>query len=148
MNRNNYNPDIWGIHGWLFIDTSILSYPLNNPSDDIKKYYYNFLESLKYTLPCNDCRLHYNNYFNNNTLNNNILSSRDALIDWILKCHNNVNHINNKKMISKKDFIDYYNKLYKNKCVSKCNKKPFNIMNYINYIILFIFICLIIFYKK
>ena len=39
MNRNNYNPDIWGNKAWFFIDTSILSYP-NNPDKNTKKYFY------------------------------------------------------------------------------------------------------------
>ena len=146
MNRNNYNPNIWGKHGWLFIETSILSYPLNNPSEDIKKKYYNFLESLKTILPCDECRNHYSNYFNNNILDNKILSSRDNLIQWILNCHNSVNHINNKTKILKNEFINYYNKIYTNKC-SKCTYKKTNYFKYINYLMIFIFLCIILYYK-
>ena len=149
MNRNNYNPNIWGKHGWIFIDTSILSYPINNPSNDIKKQYYNFLESLKTILPCNECRDHYNDYFNNNVLNDEILSSRDNLLQWILNCRNNINHINNKKILLKEEFMNYYNDIYNKKCLKCINKikKPINYTKIMNYFILFIIICIIIYYK-
>jgi len=154
MERNNYDPNIWGKHTWLFIETSILSYP-NNPNDDIKKYYYNFFESLIYILPCDDCRKHYKTFFNNNKLNNNILSSRENMIDWIIKCHNNINHINNKQIITKNNFMDYYNNLYKNKC-NKCkinnnkckinnNNKYYNLIY--NFILILIFLLIIYYYK-
>lgn len=145
MNRMNFNPNIWGKNAWLFIETSILSYP-DNPDNDIKKGYYNFLESLLYIIPCYECRRHYRDFFNNNKLTDDILSSRDKLIDWIINCHNNVNKINGKPLISNTDFINYYNNLYKKSC-NKCVKKQFNYKLLFNIIIILIFCLIIYFYK-
>ena len=118
--RNDYDSDIWGRKGWFFIDTSVLSYP-ENPSNEIKENYYLFFKSFKYILPCAKCRNHYEIFLNNNPLTNEILSSKNNLIKWVLKLHNNVNIINNKKEISYDDFIKYYDNRYSKNCNVKCS---------------------------
>ena len=127
-NRINLDPKIWGPYGWLFIQSSILTYP-NNPSENEKLAYKQFIESLKIILPCLKCRDHITQYINDNPLNDNILNNRDNFLKWILGAQNNVNKINNKKLIKYDEFIDYYknhysmNNINNESCTVSCNKK-------------------------
>ncbi len=100
----NFNPNIWGPKGWFFIDTIILSYP-NNPSNEDKKIYKNFLTSIKDILPCESCRIHYTNNLKEIPLSSYYLNSRNNLIEWIILIHNKVNKINNKMLYNKNNYI-------------------------------------------
>ena len=130
-NRINLDPKIWGPYGWLFIQSSILSYP-NNPSDNEKIVYKQFIESLKIILPCLKCREHITQYIDNNPINDNILNNRENFLKWILGAQNNINKINNKKLIKYDEFIDYYknhysmNNINTESCTVTCNKKCIN----------------------
>jgi len=161
-NRINLDPKIWGPYGWLFIHSCILSYP-NNPSESDKLSFKQFFESLKIILPCTKCRDHFTNFLNNNPLNDNILNNRENLLKWILEAQNNVNKINNKKLLDYKDMIAYYKNHYSmtdinqesctvscnKKCIKNTNNKLYNITD-ILYMIIFIMIILtsIKLYKK
>jgi hypothetical protein len=120
MKQIDLNPEIWGSKGWFFIDSIILSYP-NNPSKEIKNDFLNFLTLLKKMLPCENCRKHYDEFIKINPLTEKILESRENLIIWILNLHNNINKLNEKKIITLEEFSDYYNKKYTDKCDKKCN---------------------------
>jgi len=105
--RINIDSNAWGPKGWYFIDTVVSSYP-NKPSTEDIRVFKKFLISLKDILPCEKCRYHYSNFLDKNPLDSDILSSRDSLVEWILKCHNNVRKIQNKSEITLDDFYDYY----------------------------------------
>ena len=100
----NFNPNIWGPKAWFFIDSIVLSYP-NNPTNEDKITYKNFLYQLKNVLPCESCRNHYSNNIKDIPLSSYYLNSRNNLIEWIIKIHNKVNIINNKKLLNKSEFI-------------------------------------------
>ena len=157
----NFNPNIWGPKAWFFIDSIVLSYP-NNPSNTEKNLYKNFLYSLKDILPCESCRNHFSINLNDIPLSSYYLKSRNNLIEWIIKIHNRVNIINNKKLISKNEFIDYYknnyncdidlyedlnNNINNNDINNNNNKIIFN-NYYITLILIFIIIILYLIYKK
>jgi len=163
MNNKRINIDAttWGPKGWFFIDTIITSYP-NNPTNEDMRLFKKFLVSLKDVLPCEKCRYHYNDFLEKNPLDSDVLSSRDLLVEWILKCHNNVRKIQNKSEITLDDFYDYYikeNNLNVNKEIKgrkDSNKKnikegmvnmssPFRIPSYVSLMALIcIFIVLIL----
>ncbi len=107
----NFNPNIWGPKAWFFIDTIVLSYP-NNPSEEDKEIYKNFLYQLKNVLPCESCRVHFQDNIIDIPLSSYYLKSRNNLIEWIIKIHNKVNIKNNKKLINKNEFIQYYKNSY------------------------------------
>jgi hypothetical protein len=107
------NPKIWGPHAWIFLHSITFNYPIN-PSNTEKKQYYNFFISLKNILPCDKCRLHYIQNLNKYPLTNNILSSKENLIKWLIKIHNEVNKKNGKSIESYENVIKYYNNLYQN----------------------------------
>ncbi len=106
-NRINIHSDYWGPKGWYFLDTIVLSYP-DKPTQADKDEFFNFFNSVKKVLPCEKCRVHFNEYVSYNPLNDKILSSKEKLIKWILEAHNNVRRMQNKKEISLNEFFDYY----------------------------------------
>ena len=110
MNRININPNIWGPKGWFFLDSIILSYPLN-PSFDDKKKFREFFTLVPEMLPCAKCRQHYGEFISKFPLNDEILSSKNKLINWFLKLHNNIRlNFQDKSEITLKDYYTYYSK--------------------------------------
>lgn len=146
----NLNPNVWGPHGWFFLDSIVLSLP-DNLSYEQKIIFKNFFTSLQDVLPCAACREHYKQNLIEFPLTDTILSKKENIIKWILSIHNNVRKKDENKLpISIKQYFEYYNKQYdenynKNKNKNK-NKKDCNFKYYISIIIILILI-LIIFYK-
>ena len=105
------NPEVWGPHGWIFLHTITFNYP-DFPTNDDKNKYKNFFTLLKYTLPCDACKQHFSNNLIKYPLTDSVLSSKNNLMKWLFNIHNSVNKMNNKKLFTYKEFIDYYNKLY------------------------------------
>jgi|UniRef100_A0A6C0F780 hypothetical protein len=128
-------PKIWGEHAWIFLHTITLNYPEEPTFSD--KYNYKILfESLKDTLPCPTCREHYKE---NITLYPIDLSSREALVKWLIKIHNLVNEKNGKRNLSYEEVIDYYKSLY---------NPTFKYNNYIKAILVLIILIIIFFIIK
>jgi hypothetical protein len=141
----NLNPNVWGPHGWFFIDSIVLSLP-NNLSYEQKNIYKNFFTSLQDVLPCEACREHYKQHLIKFPLTDNILSKKENFIKWILNVHNNIRkNDENKILISIKQYFEYYNKQY-DKNNNKNNNKDCNLKYYLS-IILILILILIIFYK-
>ena len=145
--RIDLDSKIWGPNGWFFIDSISLSYPIH-PSDIDKQQYKNFFYSFPNILPCSKCRIHFNDYINKNPLTDEILSSKEKLIKWILSSHNNIRD----KQIDIEEFYLYYNDKYNinvkiDACKKKCGLKQYNNHNpnyykYISIILLGIIVAL------
>lgn len=102
------NNKIWGPHAWLFLHTITFNYP-ENPSEQDKVNFFTFFDSLKHVLPCAKCRKHYHE--NSKHIKDN-LNSKDDLVKWLIKIHNDVNFINNKPIWSYDDVYNKYQELY------------------------------------
>ena len=89
-------PEVWGPPGWKFIHYVTMGYS-NNPSDELKKKYYNYFHALKYVIPCSICANHFAQNLEKKPLTDEVLSSRDNLMKWGIDMHNYVNKLNNKK---------------------------------------------------
>jgi hypothetical protein len=89
-------PDIWGPPGWKFIHYVTMGYT-NNPSEDIKRKYYNYFHALKHVIPCSICSNHFAQHLEKLPLTDEVLSSRNNLMKWGIDMHNFVNKMNNKK---------------------------------------------------
>ena len=139
QNTYNFNPEIWGPKGWFFLDTIFLSYP-NNPTDIQKEHFANFIYSIGNILPCLKCRNHYKEHINMNPLTDEHLQNRETLTDWWLKIHNMVRLSTESPIITKKDFIKYYNNIY---VLEHTNNR--NMVR--NIIYLCVFLILIIWFK-
>ena len=95
-------PDVWGPHGWKFIHFVTLGYP-NNPSNEQKKTYKYFFESLKTVLPCSICANHYKEHLKKYPLSDQVLNDKRSLIEWGINVHNAVNISHGKKIYGYKD---------------------------------------------
>ena len=98
-------PDIWGPPGWKFIHFVTMGYP-NNPSEEIKKKYYNYFHALKHVIPCSICANHFTQNLEKLPLTDEVLSSRDNLMKWGIDMHNLVNKMTNKREYSYKEGIE------------------------------------------
>lgn len=107
------NSNIWGNGAWIFLHSITLTYP-NNPTENDKKTYKSFFDTLGYLLPCNQCSNHYNDYINSNPLDDKVLKNKETLTIWLYNLHNNVNHILNKRKIDFNEFIENYYDMYSN----------------------------------
>ena len=107
------NSKIWGNGAWVFLHSITLNYP-NNPTENDKKTYKSFFETLGYLLPCNECSNHYNDYLQSNPINYDILENKESLTIWLYNLHNNVNHIIDNEKIDFKEFVDIYYNMYSN----------------------------------
>ena len=105
------NSNIWGPGAWIFLHSISLTYP-NNPTENDKKMYKIFFDSLGYLLPCNECSNHYNDYLLKNPLTDEVLHNKETLTRWLYNLHNNVNHILNKEKIEFNTFIENYKDMY------------------------------------
>jgi len=110
MDKISFNPELWGNHGWVFLQHIALSYP-NNASKEIKKSYKDFFYSLQYVLPCETCSLNFADHIEKTPIDG-YLKNRDTLFGWIIKIHNEVNKLTNKKILNENDIKEQY--LYQN----------------------------------
>ena len=92
------DPNIWGKHGWKFIHFVAQGYP-NEPSQEQKLHYKNFLNSIQYILPCSLCRDHYSQNLINNPIDDTVLRNKKSFINWTVKLHNIVNMQTGKEVI-------------------------------------------------
>ena len=131
------DPEIWGPHAWVFLHSVTIAYP-ENPSLQDKQNYKIFFNSLHKVLPCAACAHNYISHLQKIPLTDNILSDKDKLIKWLISIHNEVNKINNKKIVSYQDFI----KIYENDYIPKNTNN--NKLYSITFIVPIIFVLLLI----
>ena len=128
------DPTVWGPHLWMVMHTLSFNYPVN-PSQLDKENYYKFFEILTYMIPCIQCRNHYTDFFNKYSIKSS-LKNRDALIVWVLACHNNVNKMTNKPEWGKDQLFTHYKAVY-NKEIDY-RKPQETVYNYKDLVIVFL----------
>jgi copper chaperone CopZ len=131
------DPKIWGGPAWIFLHSVTFNYP-KNPTLKEKDAYRVYFNSLKEVLPCGHCKNNLKKNLKKNPIDK-ALKSRDNLINWLIDIHNQVNIDTEKKIISKKEAINYYVGLYRNN--NDCYK-------YLFVGLLMIFIIIYIYIKK
>ena len=104
------DPVVWGPHLWFYMHTLSFNYP-ENPTNKNKVDHKEFFKNLKETLPCENCRNHYNKFWDTYKIEN-YLVSKQKLIEWVLILHNDVNKRNNKPQWSIDRLKKYYKKQY------------------------------------
>ena len=115
------SPLVWGREAWHFIHLVALTYPVQ-PTEDDKKEYLKFYQSLGSVLPCEICAAHYAQKIKDNPPN---LGSQMDLFHWTVDIHNSVNREGGKKIYTYDQAFNEINKNLKNK------KKP----EYSNYLV-------------
>lgn len=89
----NIKPFWWGPNLWSFMYSFIAVYP-ENPDVKVIESAKLFFIGLKNLIPCENCRISYNNFINEPDTNiNNIknLSSKNGLIEFVYNLRNKVN---------------------------------------------------------
>lgn len=100
--ENDYNSkdgmmtSVWGPPMWHTLHTISFNFP-TNPTEQDKKEYYNFYNSLQYILPCKACRDNLKNNLIKVPLNMNVFKNRESLSRWVYDLHEVVNKLLGKK---------------------------------------------------
>ncbi len=97
----------WGKHGWYFFYNVANSYP-DNPTEQDKKEMYSFFIYTSKVLPCVSCRINMAKHMEIYKLDNNVLQSRDNLIEWLVNIENSVLASQSRQLITKQQAIDKY----------------------------------------
>lgn len=101
------DPKWWGPHCWFFIHSVTLGYP-NNPTEADKQNFKQFFESLGKVLPCIKCRNNYKQHLAKLPLDDNVMSSRDKLVKWLIDVHNEVNISTQKSPMSYETAVEAF----------------------------------------
>jgi len=102
-----FQPEQWGRHFWYTVECTIFS--MDNNYESSKEFVYLFFYALQNTLPCPECREHYQNYFQKNDLKS-LLDSKEKVFHWVYNLRKDINTRLGVKNIS---FSDYQKELEK-----------------------------------
>lgn len=125
MSRSNLKPDVWGPHGWFFLDSIVLSYP-EKPSAPDRSRFKSFFRALAHVLPCERCRVHFRRHVKDDAAIDRALGSRTALSVWLLEARNKIRQRNKQTPIEFKSWQAYYQRRYGDAGCddSSCSVKP------------------------
>ena len=108
------DPNIWGPKAWFFLHSVTLAYP-ENPNEKQQMDMYNFFMSIRDILPCDVCKIHYGENIGDGKVLRFAVRHKSSLVNWLIQIHNNVNALNNKKILTKNDVLSYYRLAYNDK---------------------------------
>ena len=85
----------WGRAGWKFLHVCSFAYP-TRPTPEHRAAAFSLVSSLRYMLPCGECRLHTGRYLDSrrtgiHSLDSPHLRSRESFARWLFDFHNSVN---------------------------------------------------------
>ena len=107
------SPSIFGPPLWFNLHIMAINYAIT-PSIDEQEQMYLFLSNLPAIIPCKKCKTNLSIFlFHNRAKMRQHVASRNALFEFILQMHNNVNSRLNKPQWSLIKAIEHYKK-YKN----------------------------------
>jgi hypothetical protein len=104
------DPEVWGPKLWFVIHTFALNYP-NNPSYEDKRVMEEFFNNLKYSIPCNKCRVHYRQRLERDPIIN-YLDNKQSLFKYTIDLHNQVNKSLGKKIYTYDEVVQIYKEHY------------------------------------
>lgn len=105
------NPQVWGPHAWIFLHTITLAYP-ECPAEDDKDRIKTFFNNLQYVLPCSSCKDHFGINLKKYPLTDDVLSSKEKLVKWMIDIHNEVNKMNGNPAKTYTEVLVEYDKMY------------------------------------
>jgi len=114
--------EIWGNATWYLFHT--LAYRLKDEYKSEIPILYNFISQICHNLPCPECKQHAISYFNK-IKKSYVISSKENLINFLWKFHNDINIRLRKSIFSKEQLNELYSKVSVYKIV----------MNFINIMI-------------
>jgi hypothetical protein len=101
MSGDGMLTSVWGPAAWHLLHTISFNYPIN-PTEENKKYYKEFIESLTNVLPCKYCRMNLENNLKAHPIKPCHMKNRDAFSRYIYNLHEIVN-----KMLGKTSGLTY-----------------------------------------
>ena len=99
-------PDVWGPHFWFFLHTITFIYP-NNPTDTIKKRFYELVQNIPLFLPGSSVGCNFLKLLDKYPVQP-YLSSRSSFIRWMHFIHNKLNKQFGKPTMKMDDFLSSY----------------------------------------
>lgn len=117
----------WGPSTWYLFHCLSLSFRIEK-----KKKYMEFFRLARSIIPCELCKNHFIRTLNRNgnSINNNC-SNRKKMFEWLIKLHNNVNKMNNKKTLTPQQVLNIHIK--NNKLIIKNDLIITFLIEFINY---------------
>jgi hypothetical protein len=124
MSSDGMMTSIWGPAMWHALHTISFDYPVH-PSNEEKKHYREFIESLKYVLPCKYCRINLTNNLKIYSIRECHMKNRDTFSRYVYNLHEFIN-----KMLGKKSGISYCDvreryEHFRSRCTQSDGKKLF-----------------------
>ena len=97
--------NIWGPHLWMILHSTAERIGLKGNPLEEKRIWIGLLSSLRYSLPCPQCKKHYSVYYLSHPVNG---SNRDIRM-WLYHLHSEVNNRNEKPSIEVEELEVYCN---------------------------------------
>ena len=101
MSGDGMLTNVWGPAAWHLLHTISFNYPIN-PTEENKKQYKEFVESLKNVLPCKYCRMNLENNLKARPIKPCHMKNRDTFSRYIYNLHEIIN-----KMLGKTSGLSY-----------------------------------------
>ena len=101
MSGDGMLTSVWGPAAWHLLHTISFNYPIN-PTEENKKHYKDFVESLKNVLPCKYCRMNLENNLKAHPIKPCHMKNRDTFSRYIYNLHEIIN-----KMLGKTSGLSY-----------------------------------------
>jgi hypothetical protein len=124
MSGDGMMTSIWGPAMWHALHTISFDYPVH-PTNEEKKHYKEYIESLKYVLPCKYCRLNLTNNLKIYPIRECHMKNRDTFSRYVYSLHEIIN-----KMLGKKSGLSYCDvretyEHFRSRCSQSDGKKLF-----------------------
>jgi hypothetical protein len=101
MSGDGMLTSVWGPAAWHLLHTISFNYPIN-PTEEQKKQYKEFVESLKNVLPCKYCRMNLENNLKAHPIKPCHMKNRDTFSRYIYNLHEIIN-----KLLGKTSGLSY-----------------------------------------
>ena len=124
MSSDGMMTSIWGPAMWHALHTISFDYPVH-PTNEEKKHYKEFIENLKYVLPCKYCRINLTNNLKIYPIRECNMKNRDTFSRYVYNLHEFIN-----KMLGKKSGLSYCEvreryEHFRSRCTQSDGKKLF-----------------------
>ena len=98
-------PDDWGVFLWhmMYIVSVGMSGGEKGPSSAEQEGFKEFIQGLSKVLPCSLCRSHFAKQIKTHPIDKKVTQSRDGMIRWVLRAHNDVRRRQGKPLLETGD---------------------------------------------